>query len=227
MDISRASEPAQTLSQRLREGTAHAHREAESTPWATALATASAPAPAYAAYLEALVLVYDALEPAVARHASHPALAPVADPRLHRGSALRGDLRVWGRQEETADAAGARLAAERYAARIGQAADQDPSLLVAHHYVRYLGDLSGGQVIASAWRRRGLHDGLALYDFSDLETATGRGGASLVPYVRGYRASLDRIPADHEAVARLVDEAVASFQLTTAIFEALAPLTGD
>ena len=90
--------------------------------------------------------------------------------------------------------------------------------------MRYLGDLAGGQVVASAWRRRGRRAGLDLYAFDDLASATAQGGASLVPYVRGYRAALDSIALEPRQASALVAEAVTAFELSTAVFEALEPL---
>ena len=225
------------LSQQLREGTFTAHRRAESTRFARSLAEATTPAPAYATYLTALGLVYDALEDAVSRHAGHPAVGAVMDARLHRREALSRDLSAWSDQRDThrasADAVDAAVAAaaaqahragQAYASRLAHIADEEPLLLVAHHYVRYLGDLAGGQVVASAWRRRGRRAGLDLYAFDDLASATTQGGASLVPYVRGYRAALDGIALETGQAAALVAEAVTAFELSTAVFEALEPL---
>ena len=38
-------------------------------------------------------------------------------------------------------------ACNKYCYRINEVAEKDPYLLIAHHYTRYIGDLSGGQIL--------------------------------------------------------------------------------
>ena len=56
--------------------------------------------------------------------------------------------------------------------RINQISKEKPELLVAHAYTRYLGDLSGGQILKKiAQRGMGLQgsEGLAFYEFDKIE----------------------------------------------------------
>lgn len=58
-----------------------------------------------------------------------------------------------------------------YTARLRTLADTEPAALLAHAYVRYLGDLSGGQFIKRRIAKAyGLEDraGLSFYDFKQL-----------------------------------------------------------
>ena len=99
------------------------------------------------------------LEAALEKHSSHPVLAPTYNPTLlARAPALASDISFlldvpessWQehplhRSLQTSQPEPLRA----YVSRLHYLADSapDPSPLLAHAYVRYLGDLSGGQTI--------------------------------------------------------------------------------
>ena len=66
-----------------------------------------------------------------------------------------------------------------YTNRIESLSDTEPSRLISHAYVRYLGDLSGGQVIKRRVAKsygidleegdEGGHPGVRFYEFANLE----------------------------------------------------------
>jgi heme oxygenase len=63
-------------------------------------------------------------------------------------------------------------ACNTYCYRINEVAENDPYLLIAHHYTRYIGDLSGGQILKGIAQKalnppRG--EGLHFYDFPRIE----------------------------------------------------------
>lgn len=62
---------------------------------------------------------------------------------LARSAAIEADLRVLSPEAEPALLAEGRL----YADQIRRTAESDESRLIAHAYVRYLGDLNGGQIL--------------------------------------------------------------------------------
>ena len=109
-------------------------------------------------------------------------------------------------------------AAEAYRSRI-EAARRAPHLLVAHHYTRYLGDLSGGQVLARALRR-GFPDrsfdggGLDFYSFDQI--------AAPVPWKRAYRERLDGLRVDAEQDAAMLAEVREAFRLNHALLDEVA-----
>ena len=74
-----------------------------------------------------------------------------------------------------------------------------PAGFVAHHYTRYLGDLSGGQLVRKALQREyGLgEEGTAFYAFP---------GVAVGAVKRRYREMLDAAPWDEAERARFVDE---------------------
>ncbi|WP_097677340.1 biliverdin-producing heme oxygenase [Nigerium massiliense] len=192
------------LSEALRTATDRAHKRAEHSPFMADLLEGRASVAAFVALTGQLLHVYRALEAAVRSHAQAPELAPIADPGLERVARLESDLRELGVDPATVEALPATAA---YVARIEAA---DAPALVAHHYVRYLGDLSGGQVIATMLGRHyGLTEGVSFYDFGDL----GRPK----PYKDAYRAKLDALPVG-DALDRVLAEAVAAFGANEAVF---------
>ena len=169
----------------------------------------------YARLLRALHAVYAALERALAEHAARPAVAAVHDPALARAERLACDLDAvagagWDDAVPLAAEAGA------YAARLARLAADDPDLLVAHAYVRYLGDLSGGQLIAPIVRRALALDGdagTAFYEFPEI--------GDLAAYKQRYRAALDALPVDEATAARIVAEARWAFAAHARLFDEL------
>lgn len=178
---------------------------------------------AYARYTEQLWFVYQALEAAVDRLAADPVAGPFVRPELRRVAALERDLEHlrgpgW---RETAEPLAATTA---YAARIEAVADGWPAGYVAHHYTRYLGDLSGGQVIRGiaerTWGFDRKGDGVRFYVFDAI--------GNPAEFKRGYREALDALPVDELEGARMVEECRRAFTLNTAMFRDLGrifPLT--
>ena len=109
----------------------------------------------YVMYLSNLLPVYQAMERLMSGGAASPAGNAFADPRLARAQALRRDLHALGE-----DRGGAVLPeAAAYAAAVAASGVG----LVGHAYARYLGDLSGGQILKPFLARSlGLTPGPAL-----------------------------------------------------------------
>ena len=196
------------LSARLRQETKAAHTRAERSGIMRAFLTGQLPAESYIALLANLHAVYSALETGLTAHAAHPHVAPLYDPALHRVAALQADLTLlagadWAtRYRPTA-------AAEAYAARITELARTAPLGLVAHAYTRYLGDLSGGQIL-----KRTDGAGTAFYDFPGIPDPDR--------FKQRWRAALDALPLSAAEADFVVAEALGAFDANGAVFEALA-----
>jgi heme oxygenase len=205
----------------IRDATAAAHEGAESTPFAAALLAGEAGVTAWTALLTQLVAVYGALEAPAARLAEDPVAGPFVDAALHRVAGLRSDLDgIVGPSWRDVPAL---PATREYAGRIADVAATWPAGWVAHHYTRYLGDLSGGRMLAGAARRHlGLTDDVLRF------TSFDRIGSAKA-YKDDYRARLDALgrvlaPAERAAVC---EEACRAFAFNHGLFVALGtPLVG-
>lgn len=207
--------PSPGLAQRLRDGTQPLHRRTERAGVMPALLRGTLPALAFHCLQRNLLVIYAALEPALLAHARHPALAPLHQPGLARGALLAADLALlhgpgW------AAALPVLPAAQAYADRLHHLAQAEPALLAAHAYVRYLGDLSGGQALGRVVRRAYGLVGLAgsgFFDFGPPEHVERR--------VRQFRDALDTLPLDSAQALAVVAEAQWGFEQHARLFEAL------
>ncbi|MCB0928336.1 MAG: biliverdin-producing heme oxygenase [Mycobacterium sp.] len=200
----------QPLSVALREGSKAEHEAAENSGFVTELLDGRINETGYADYLRRLLAIYTALEAAVFAHRHDRLVAAVYDPALQRRAALESDLAHWAPGQPVGTDS---PAAAAYAARLRDA-DWGGALL-AHHYTRYLGDLSGGRIIGKNLNRTyHLHGaGLACYDFPAI--------AKPKLYKDAYRRRLDALELSDADTARIVDEVKVAFGLNQAIFAEL------
>ncbi|RYX87696.1 MAG: biliverdin-producing heme oxygenase [Bradyrhizobiaceae bacterium] len=156
-----------------------------------------------------LLPAYQALEAGLDAHRGSPLLGPLAAYRLDRTTALKADLvALCG-----GDIAQVPVLAEgsAYARRIEEAASGDGELLIAHAYTRYLGDLSGGQILKKLLAKKpGLAPNeLTFYDFP--------AHADLAALKNDYRNALDDAGRRATQKQAIVDEGSVAFQLNTDI----------
>ena len=202
------AEDVQPFSVAMKVGSAAEHEAAEQSPFVSELLAGRVNGQGYADYLLRLRVVYSALEDAVRARHDDPLVAAVYDPALERVTAIDADLDHWapGNSQEVESPA-----AQAYRDRITGASWG--GALVAHHYTRYLGDLSGGQAIGKILDRTfGLGGaGLAFYEFPIRPK----------PYKDAYRARLDGLGLDADEIARAVGEVKVAFGLNQALFDEL------
>ncbi len=197
------SPEALPLSAAFKQGSAELHDEAENSTFIEQLMGGKVSLAGYVNYLKSLRVVYAALEEASRQHAADPIVAELHDPALERLATLDADIETLstGAPEESLCQL---TEARAYAARITAAAEEDPVRLVAHHYTRYLGDLSGGLAIGRILARTyELTEGLTFYDFADIKAKT---------YKDGYRARLDALPLNDAQREAGVDEVRTAFR---------------
>jgi heme oxygenase len=206
---------ATPLSALLREGSHAEHQEAEGSSFMTELLGGRVSAEGYAVYLSCLRRVYAALEGAAATLSADPLASAVIDPSLERLAAIDADLEFWGGFVEHASPA-----TDAYVSRIQQAAAWGGTF-VAHHYTRYLGDLSGGQAIGRLLARQFELDesGVAFYAFPEIPKPK--------PYKDAYRERLDALPLDADEQQRVLAEVKAVFGLNGALFAELTQQLPD
>lgn len=199
-----------SLAARLRSATASLHREVEGSPLIATLLRGELDRAGYCLMLRNLQPLYAALEARLPASADDPTIACIFDPVLARLPALEADLlTLHGANWPTLPL---QEAAEIYQARLLQL---DAPGLIAHAYVRYLGDLAGGQMLARIVRRALALDGdqgTAFYAFPFP-------GASVLG--QRFREGLDRIVLPEAALDRIVDEACLGFRWHGDLFGAL------
>lgn len=199
---------AARLSQRLRTETTTEHRSAEQSPSMRALLRSELPLASYIELVAQHYFVYQALEAASESQRTDPIGRHFVFDQLLRVPALEADLRHLLGQSWRTQITPLRSTVE-YCDRLGEVAHRDAAAYVAHHYTRYLGDLSGGQVIRRiATKSYDLSEGGAgFYDFDDL--------GDLDAWKTNYRALLDAQPwtaSDHD---RVLEETRVSYKLNT------------
>lgn len=203
------------LTTRLRAATSAVHDDAENAGFMSALMGGELDATAVADLAGQLWFVYGALEPAVRGVAETPEGAAIFDPRLERRDALAADLGFLSGTRWRADLEplGPTTAYANRIAELGRSGDA--AALLAHHYVRYLGDLSGGQIIARKLRDHyGIDgDGARFYDFATV--------GKIKPYRDAYRARLDALELPGDVRDRVLAEAVLAFRMNIALFREL------
>jgi len=201
----------------MRKGSRAEHRNAEGSHFMTALLAGRVDESGYAAYLCRLRAVYQSIETVGRAHAADPCVAEVLDPSLERLDALDADLAFWSPDlAATVDSP----ASESYA-QAARASAEWGGLFVAHHYTRYLGDLSGGQAIGRLLCREfglpGNGAGVAFYAFPQIPRPK--------PYKDAYRARLDALRLDTEDKSRIVEEVRRAFRLNQALLAELDETT--
>ncbi|WP_328839609.1 biliverdin-producing heme oxygenase [Streptomyces europaeiscabiei] len=192
------------------------HTEAESTTFMGDMLGGKLGVEAYTRYTEQLWFVYAALESAAPGLAGDPVAGPFIQPELMRLAALERDLEHL-RGPGWRSTLTALPATEAYAGRVAECARTWAGGYVAHHYTRYLGDLSGGQIIRDraekTWGFAKKGDGVRFYVFEEITNPAA--------FKRGYRELLDRVRADDLEKQRIVSECKRAFALNTAVFLAL------
>ena len=203
-----------SLAQRLRSETRVLHAEAERSGVMRSLLKGDLSLASYCLLLRNLLEIYSALEPALVEHAKHPLIAPICTAKLFRCAALELDLEVLHGNDWATSLAVAKTA-RTYADRLIAGAAREPRRLLAHAYVRFLGDLSGGQILLGIVRKSmKLRDdaGTRFYQFDAPHAQT---------LAMQFRCGLDAIAVDDETAGVVVDEARWAFSMHARLFEEL------
>ncbi|MFK4105160.1 heme oxygenase (biliverdin-producing) [Streptomyces sp. NPDC019531] len=192
------------------------HMEAETSSFMSDLLGGGLGVAAYARYTEQLWFVYEALEAGAEKLASDPVAGAFIQPELFRLRALERDL-AHLRGPKWRGSVSVLPATRTYADRVRECAESWPAGYIAHHYTRYLGDLSGGQIIRdraeNTWGFEKKGDGVRFYVFEEIPNPAA--------FKRGYRELLDAVLADDLEKQRIVAECKRAFALNTNVFRAL------
>lgn len=206
------------LAARLRAATDAAHRAAESTPYITALLDGRISRAGYAALVAQHYFIYETLEQAAEAMRDDPVAGPFVADELTRLPRLAEDL-AFLLGPDWQGLIGPNAATQAYRQRLRETCFTWPGGFIAHHYTRYLGDLSGGAFVAASVRRTygfTADDGTRFYQFD----IAGRGR-----FKREYRARLDALELSTAEFDRVAEEAVIAFFLNRGVFHELGDAT--
>ncbi|MEU8249680.1 biliverdin-producing heme oxygenase [Nonomuraea sp. NPDC048916] len=200
----------ETFADQLRKATWTDHDAAEHTAYLEALMDGKLSRAGYGEMVAQHYYAYVALEETGRSLAGDPIAGAFVRPELERVSALERDLEAlygtdW-REKITPS-----KSTLTYVARINQVADW-PGGFIAHHYTRYLGDLSGGQVIGKiAQRTYGFEgdQGAGFYSFPGIP--------DLKAFKVEYRDRLNALDLDEVQRKRVIGETLLAYQLNTEV----------
>jgi heme oxygenase len=209
------AEASATFSQAIRSASWALHQSAEGSHFMRDLMEGTIDREVYARYVAQLYQVYAVLEQAADTMRDDPIAGPFMREELRRIPALEADLRYFYGDDWAAELVPTE-GTRTYCDRLREVGSGWPGGLVAHHYTRYMGDLSGGQMIGRAVERTyELHDhlGARFYMFDEI--------TDLNEFKNGYRARLDEAPWDADERQRIIDEVLLAYRLNTQLLAAL------
>ncbi|MBD2194618.1 MULTISPECIES: biliverdin-producing heme oxygenase [Calothrix] len=202
------------LASKLRVGTKKAHTMAENVGFVKCFLKGVVEKNSYRKLVGNFYFIYSAMEEEMEKHQNHPIVSKIKFIELNRKQTLEEDLSYyygfnWREQVQLSPAG------EAYVQRIREISATEPELLIAHSYTRYLGDLSGGQILKGiAQTAMNLTEGgTAFYEFADITDEKA--------FKAKYRQALDELPIDEATADRIVEEANAAFGMNMKMFKEL------
>lgn len=208
------------LASQLREGTKQSHTMAENTAYMKCFLKGIVEREPFRKLLANLYFVYSTLEAELFLYQNHPVVSLIYFPELNRKANLEHDLAFYygdNWQEEIVLSEAGKI----YLDRIKEISNSEPALLVAHSYVRYLGDLSGGQALKNIVRSAlslPPDRGTNFYQFEAFPSVEAKR-----EFKRKYRDALNSLPVDRELAEKIVAEANYAFALNRDVMHSLEP----
>ena len=204
------------LAAELKTGTKRSHTAAENTKFVGSFLRGVVSEENYRTLIKDFYFVYSAIEEEMERLQDDEFLTPIYFKELNRLNFLKMDLRYyygpnWMMEIKPSEAC------IQYVERIHEVADKDPYLLVGHHYTRYLGDLSGGQILRNIAEKAldlPKNEGLHFYDFPKIEDKKA--------FKTKYREGLDKVTSDTSKINDIIAEANYAFRLNMYMFDELS-----
>ena len=198
-----------TFSKKIKKDTSKSHSMAENTGFVTNFLAGVVSKDSYKQLIADFYFIYTALEEQVEKFKDDPFIAPIAFDELKRVPALEKDCEFyWG--ENWRNTISPTDACKNYVKRVKKI---NAKFLVGHHYTRYLGDLSGGQILKNiANKSMNLNgEGLAFYEFENIPHAGN--------FKNRYRTALDNLPITWSDGELIINEANYAFKLNMDVFD--------
>jgi heme oxygenase (biliverdin-producing, ferredoxin) len=208
------------LATKLREGTKQSHTMAENTAFMKCFLKGIVEKEPFRKLIANLYLVYSALEEQLQQYSTHKVVSLIYFPLLNRKANLEKDLAFYY-GENWREQIFALGAGKVYVARINEVANTEPALLVSHAYVRYMGDLSGGQSLKKIIRSAldlPENQGTGLHEFEQLPTVE-----AIRTFKAQYRDALNALPVDDALAEKIIAEANYAFELNRNVVHELEP----
>jgi len=199
----------------LKTETKKSHTTVENTKFVSSFLRGVVSEESYKQLVANFYFIYRAMEEEFEKYKDSPILGPVHSDVLNRVNNLERDLRyyygpVWRHHIVPTEQC------QRYVNRIREVSDDEPELLIGHHYTRYMGDLSGGQILKNiAEKSLNLKDneGLWFYEFEGIDDKKA--------FKEQYRATLNTIPINQSMANAIITEANWAFRLNMFMFDEL------
>lgn len=195
------------LAIKLRSGTQESHTAAENVGFMKCFLKGVVDRECFAKFLGNLYYIYSELETAIATHKNHPLIGAVYFPQLNRQASLEKDMLFYYGNEWRGEIKPSN-SAQKYIAHIRELSATEPVLLLGHTYTRYMGDLSGGQMlqkVAQSALKLSGYEGTSFYNFEQIPDKKA--------FKDSYRQALDALPIDDATTEKIVAEANKAFQL--------------
>ena len=199
----------------LKTETKKSHTAAENTKFVGAFLRGVISKESYRQLVANFYFIYRAMEDELSKLKESPIVGPIHSDLLNRTNSLERDCRYyygpnWREIIVPSEAC------QQYVNRIREVADDEPELLVGHHYTRYMGDLSGGQILKGiAEKAMDLKGGEGLY-FYEFEGISDKKG-----FKTQYRNILDSLPINQSQANAIINEANYAFRLNMYMFDEL------
>lgn len=235
------SDLSKPISELLRTETREIHEEIHHSEAASKLVSGELARSEYIRFLFMLWHIYDELERGLFEHRENPVIFQIYHPRVFsRATAVSFDIChhldtvTWQTDPFYVEFfVNIPKPVNEYIERLKylgrpEATPEEASLLASHAYVRYLGDLSGGQIIKrkiiKAYDMFDDGEGLAFYNFRTLDPRTGDRPAEMheVRKIKDwFRRGIDEAVTTTETKAALITEANRAFRYNARLFSCI------
>ncbi|KAI7868706.1 hypothetical protein BDF14DRAFT_1966195 [Spinellus fusiger] len=234
----------------MREGTKAIHRAAEQSVFTKKFIKGDITIDEYGRYIQCLYYVYSAMEELLDKYKDCPEVKAVHFPKeLNRTHVLRnGNLDYKKKQRKSqiqsfldiehyygkerlaqlTDIKNMTPAVKEYVDSMVVACKLNPALMIAYSYTRYLGDLSGGQILAGRLKKHvlGLDEKDSLWDSTKgVEFYYFDNIGNQNEFKATYRDCLDSVKVTQKVKDLIVEESLKCFALNIAVFDEIYELS--
>nr|YP_010728769.1 heme oxygenase [Lithothamnion corallioides]WEA77000.1 heme oxygenase [Lithothamnion corallioides] len=203
------------LAEQLRQGTTKSHSMAENVSFVKSFLSGVVDKKSYRTLVANLFFVYSAIEEEMYKNKDSISVSPIYFDQLNRKKSLEKDLLYYYGPDWKSIVKPSTIT-QMYVDRIHEIGNHQPELLISHAYTRYMGDLSGGQIlknIAKNAMQLSGDEGTEFYVFRDIKNDK--------EFKQMYRKALDSISVTEDQVNLIISEANVAFNLNMKMFQEL------